>query len=139
MRPAIEYNPNQRFPSHKQLQGITMRVLIATFTLGLLAGCTNPSMQEMRASGPAKVYISAKKEDAVSKCILFAWQETTLKGGGMPMGLQPGRRGGSTVFVGNSEIFADVLSASSGSRVEYFNLGDSWASRILRPALETCL
>jgi hypothetical protein len=116
-----------------------MRILIGALAVALLAGCSTPSMTDMRAKGPAKTYSSVKKEDVLSKCILFAWQDGELSGGGMPMGMQPGRSAGPSVYAGNREYFADVSDTSAGASVKYYEVGNTWGSKILRSELEACL
>lgn len=116
-----------------------MRIFVGLMAALLLAGCSTPSMDELRQAGPVKSYSSAKSEDAVSRCVLFAWKDTGIKGGGVDSNIQPGRSSGSTVYFGNSEIFADITSAGSGSHISYYAISDSWVSKKLRPALETCL
>ncbi|WP_024718019.1 hypothetical protein [Pseudomonas putida] len=104
-----------------------------------VAGCSTPSMTELRARGAAATYQSAKKEDELAKCILFAWQDGKLSGGGMPMGMQPGRDSGVSIYAGRREYFADVNAASTGSSVSYYHIGSSWVSKALKSELETCL
>jgi len=116
-----------------------MRIVIGAFAMLLLAGCSSPSMTEMRASGPVKSYSSTKPETELSKCVLFAWQDTSLAGGNAQAHLQPGRSGGSTVYTQGNEYFADLIQKKGLTNVMYYEVGDTWISRKLRPALERCL
>lgn len=104
-----------------------------------VAGCSTPTMTELRARDAAATYQSAKKEDELAKCILFAWQDGKLSGGGMPMEMQPGRNSGVTVYAGRREYFADVNAAPAGSSVSYYHIGNTWISKALKSELETCL
>ena len=104
-----------------------------------IAGCSTPTMTEMRSRGPAATYQSTKSEDALAKCILFAWQDGKLSGGGMPMGIQPGRESGSSVYAGRREYFADVQGTPRGSSVRYYEIADNWGSKILKSELKACL
>lgn len=104
-----------------------------------VVGCSTPTMTELRARGAATSYQSAKKEDELAKCILFAWQDGKLSGGGMPMEMQPGRKSGLSVYAGRREYFADVDAAPTGSTVSYYHIGNTWISKALKSELETCL
>ncbi|WP_426201027.1 hypothetical protein [Pseudomonas sp. TWP3-1] len=116
-----------------------MKLFVGALALVALAGCSTPTMPEMRQSEPAKTYSSNKPEDALAKCILFAWQDSSLSGGGMPMGMQPGRDGGKSVYAGNREYFADVISAKQGTSIKYYEIANSWVSKILKSEIEACL
>lgn len=116
-----------------------MRVMILAFIIAGLAGCSAPSMSDMRATGPARTFTSTKAADALSKCILFGWQDSSLAGGGMPMAIQPGREGIATIYAGNREYFADVSNAYSGSVIQYYAVSDNWVSRDLLKPLQACL
>ncbi|AGZ36520.1 lipoprotein [Pseudomonas sp. VLB120] len=104
-----------------------------------IAGCSTPTMPEMRSKGAVSTYKSAKNEAELAKCILFAWQDGKLSGGGMPMGMQPGRASGVSVYAGQREYFADVSSTPQGSVVSYYEVSNSWVSKALKSELEACL
>lgn len=116
-----------------------MKLFVGALVLVALAGCSTPTMPEMRQSGPAKTYTSGKSEDALARCILFAWQDSSLSGGGMPMGMQPSRDGGTSVYAGNREYFADVTPSKQGANIKYYEIANTWASKILKPEIEACL
>lgn len=116
-----------------------MRVLIGALAVALLAGCATPTMPAMRDRGPVKTFSSVKSPDALAKCVLFAWQDSKLSGGGMVMAMQPGRNGGSTVYAGDREYFADITPTGTGSSVKYYAISNNWVSRDLQEPMTSCL
>jgi len=116
-----------------------MRILIGALAVALLAGCVSPTISQMRDKGPAGTYTSAKSEGDLSKCVLFAWQDTSLAGSAPTVSIQPGRDGGTTVTTGGNEYFVDLKSAGSKTSARYYEVGDTWISRKLQPKLKSCL
>ncbi|MFJ7792337.1 hypothetical protein [Pseudomonas sp. NPDC096950] len=116
-----------------------MKLFVGALALLTLAGCSTPTMPEMRQTGPAKTYSSNKPEDALAKCILFAWQDTSLAGGGAVAYIQPGRSGGVTVYTQGNEYFADIQQRKAKTTIQYFEVGHSWISKKLISSMETCI
>ena len=117
-----------------------MRRLICVMAAAVaLNGCAAPSLQEMRVSGPARSYVSAKAEADLSKCILFAWQDIRLAGEPNTATMQPGRDGGTTVTAHSNEYFADIKQGQGKTSVKYYRVGDTWISDRLTPAIQSCL
>ncbi|MBK3510698.1 hypothetical protein [Pseudomonas sp. MF6747] len=116
-----------------------MKLIIGVLALIALAGCATPTMPEMRQEGAFETYSSKKQDEAVAKCVLFAWQDIRLAGELNTASIQPGREGGYTVTAHGNEYFADVVSAKGKTIVRYYHVGNSWISERLRPPVKACL
>jgi hypothetical protein len=116
-----------------------MRMLIGALTLGVLAGCTAPAMNEARSQGPYKTFLSQKSGQLVAQCIQFAWQDESVFGVEGDAFIHSGSQNKLTVYTRGSEYFVDVLGGASGTTVNYYQtLSNSIAERRLS-ALATCL
>jgi hypothetical protein len=116
-----------------------MRFLALAVSIAALTGCSAPSMSEMRSQSPVQSYTSHKAEADIAKCILFAWQDTSLAGGNAQASIQPGRSGGSTVLTQGNEYFVDIAKQGSSTIIKYYEVGDTWISRKLRPGVVGCI
>lgn len=117
-----------------------MQRIIAAGVIALaLGGCT-ASPQEMRADGPMKTFTSAKPEQQVAECILYAWQNESLAGVHYPVSLQPKPGGGKTVVSANYREMADVTGGNSRTKVEFFSDSSmSWISDRRVANVKSCL
>jgi len=116
-----------------------MRMLIGAVALGLLAGCMAPNMNAARTGGPSKTFVSQKADQLVAQCIQFAWQDESVFGVEADAFLHQESKGGFTVYTRSSEYFADVMTAASGTTVNYYvTHNDAFAERRLA-GLATCL
>ena len=116
-----------------------MRVLIGAAALVLLAGCMAPTMNEARQTGPYKVLISKKADDALAKCVQYEWQNQPIFGGTPGATLQPGRDTGYTVFTEGSQYFVDIQLKGSGSEAKYYVVVGNWIANKRLTALQGCL
>lgn len=119
---------------------MTFRILAAFIGALLITGCAG-SIQEMREIGPQRVFASAKPEQQVAECILFAWQNQSLAGVHYDVSLLPKAGGGRTVANTGYREIADVQSSDTGSKVEFFSNGGrmTWISDKRVAALQSCL
>ena len=116
-----------------------MRILIGAVAVVLLAGCA--SMNEKRADGPERTFISKQDAVAVAECVLFAWQNQSLMGSHYGASIQPLPNSGRTVISTGEAEFADFKSDSKGSKVDlYFQTGlMDWRKNRRIEAVKTCL
>lgn len=115
------------------------RIFAAGVIALALGGCTT-SPQEMRADGPMKTFTSAKPEQQVAECILYAWQNESLAGVHYPVSLQPKPGGGKTVVSANYREMADVTGGNSRTKVEFFSDSSmSWISDRRAASVKSCL
>lgn len=104
-----------------------------------LGGCT-ASPQEMRADGPMDTFTSAKPEQQVAECILYAWQDESLAGVHYPVSLQPKPGGGKTVVSANYREMADVTGSNSRTKVDFYSDSSmGWISDRRAASVKTCL
>lgn len=104
-----------------------------------LGGCT-ASPQEMRADGPTETSTSAKSEQQVAECILYAWQNESLAGVHYNVSLQPKPGGGRTVVSANYREMVDVTGGNSRTNVEFFSDSSmSWISDRRAASAKSCL
>ena len=95
-------------------------LIVVLFSLvAMLAGCAS-TLEERRADGPQVSFSSTKTVDAVSRCILFSWQNYTWYAQPINALIQPNQYGGNTVSSG--EIFADVIPKSGKTQVNYYGM-----------------
>lgn len=104
-----------------------------------IAGCSTPTMPEMRSAGPSQTLESRKSEDEYAKCLLFAWQDMRLAGELNKASIQPGRNGGTTVLARDGGFFADISAVQGRTLVKYYEASDTWISKRLREPVKKCL
>lgn len=116
-----------------------MRMLIGTLAVVALAGCMGPGMNQARTTGPTKSFMSSKAGDAVAECIQFSWQDEAVFGVDAAAYLQPGYKGGTTVYTRGSEFFADVRHEGAGTVVDYYATNSKPIGARRLAAVATCL
>jgi uncharacterized protein YceK len=116
-----------------------MRILMVVLAATLLAGCAGSVMDNSRTKSPTKVLNSDKPEKVVAQCVQFAWQDEAVFGVDAGAYLQPGRKGGSTVYTRSAESFVDLSSDASGTVLSYYAQHDDFAAKRRLAALATCL
>lgn len=92
-----------------------MRILMVALAATLLAGCAGSAMNDARTKTPYKTLTSDKPEKIVAQCVQFAWQDEAVFGVDAGAYLQPGKKGGSTVYTRSAESFVDVTTDASGT------------------------
>ncbi|SDT27185.1 hypothetical protein SAMN05216598_4746 [Pseudomonas asplenii] len=97
-----------------------MRMLIGAVAAVALAGCMGPGMNQSRSTGPTKSFTSTKADNVVAQCIQFSWQDEKVFDVDAAAYLQPGYKGGSTVYTRGSEYFVDVRREAEGTVVDYY-------------------
>jgi hypothetical protein len=75
---------------------------------------------------PYKTLTSDKPEKVVAQCVQFAWQDEAVFGVDAGAYLQPGKKGGSTVYTRSAESFVDVSSDASGTALSYYAQKDDF-------------
>ena len=116
-----------------------MRILMAALAATVLAGCAGSVMDNARTQTPNKVLTSNKPEKIVAQCVQFAWQDEAVFGVDAGAYLQPGKKGGSTVYTRSAESFVDVSTDASGTVLNYFAQKDDFVAKRRLAALATCL
>ena len=115
------------------------RIIVAGAIALSLGGCTT-SPQEMRADGPMKTFTSAKAEQQVAECILYAWQNESLAGVHYDVNLQPKPGGGRSVVSADYREMVDVTASNGRTKVEFFsNSSMSWISDRRTESAKACL
>lgn len=103
-----------------------------------LTGCVQ-SMTAIRSGGATQTYTSEKPAEDLAKCVLFAWQDTSLAGSHALASIQPGRSGGVTVLTQGNEYFVDIEKQGAGSKAAFYQASETWISKKLRPGITGCL
>lgn len=116
-----------------------MRILMVALAATVLAGCAGSVMDDARTQTPNKVLTSNKPEKNVAQCVQFAWQDEAVFGVDAGAYLQPGKKGGSTVYTRSAESFVDVSTDASGTVLNYYAQKDDFVAKRRLAALATCL
>ena len=116
-----------------------MRTLTVALAATLLAGCAGSVMEQARTQAPYKVLTSDKPEQNVAQCVKFAWEDEAVFGVDAGAYLQPGRKGGSTVYTRSAESFVDLATDASGTTLSYYAKHDDFVAKRRLAALATCL
>ena len=116
-----------------------MRILMVALAATMLAGCAGSVMDNARTQTPNKVLTSNKPEKTVAQCVQFAWQDEAVFGVDAGAYLQPGKKGGSTVYTRSAESFVDVSTDASGTVLNYFAQKDDFVAKRRLAGLATCL
>ncbi|MBS4078573.1 MULTISPECIES: hypothetical protein [Pseudomonas] len=116
-----------------------MRILMVALAATVLAGCAGSAMDDARTQAPYKVMTSDKAEKLVAQCVQFAWQDEAVFGVDAGAYLQPGKKGGSTVYTRSAESFVDLSTEPSGTTLNYYAQKDDFVAKRRLAALATCL
>ncbi|MBL0798773.1 MULTISPECIES: hypothetical protein [Pseudomonas] len=116
-----------------------MRMLMVALATTLLAGCAGSAMEDARTQTPYKTLSSEKPEKDVARCVQFAWQDEAVFGVDAAAYLQPGKKGGSTVYTRSAESFVDLSTDASGTMLNYYAQKDDFVAKRRLAALATCL
>ncbi|WP_260961377.1 hypothetical protein [Pseudomonas citri] len=116
-----------------------MRTLMVALVATLLAGCAGSAMNEARTQAPYKTLTSDKPEQNVAQCVKFAWEDEAVFGVDAGAYLQPGKKGGSTVYTRSAESFVDLATDASGTTLSYYAKHDDFMAKRRLAALATCL
>ncbi|WP_285358848.1 hypothetical protein [Pseudomonas sp. lyk4-R2A-10] len=116
-----------------------MRMLMVALATTLLAGCAGSAMEDARTQTPYKTLSSEKPEKDVARCVQFAWQDEAVFGVDAAAYLQPGKKGGSTVYTRSAESFVDLSTDASGTVLNYYAQKDDFVAKRRLAALATCL
>lgn len=116
-----------------------MRMLMVALAVTLLAGCAGSVMNDARSGTPYKTLTSDKPEKVVAQCVQFAWQDEAVFGVDAGAYLQPGKKGGSTVYTRSAESFVDLSTAVTGTELSYYAQRDDFVAKRRLAALATCL
>ena len=116
-----------------------MRILMVALAATLLAGCAGSVMETARNGAPNKILSSDKPEKVVAQCVQFSWQDEAVFGVDAGAYLEPGMRGGSTVYTRSAESFVDIREEASGTALNYYAQKDDFVAKRRLAALATCL
>ncbi|MCE0464042.1 MULTISPECIES: hypothetical protein [Pseudomonas] len=116
-----------------------MRMLTVVLATTLLAGCAGSAMEHARTQAPYKTMTSDKPEQVVAQCVQFSWQDEAVFGVDAGAYLQPGKKGGSTVYTRSAESFVDLESGAQGTTLNYYARHDDFVAKRRLAALATCL
>ncbi|WP_434702954.1 hypothetical protein J3P85_18690 [Pseudomonas sp. Z1-12] len=116
-----------------------MRMLTVALAATLLAGCAGSAMNEARTQAPYKTLTSEKPEQVVAQCVQFSWQDEAVFGVDAGAYLQPGKKGGSTVYTRSAESFVDLHAGATGTELSYYAKQDDFVAKRRLAALATCL
>jgi len=114
-------------------------MLMVALATTLLAGCAGSAMEDARTQTPYKTLSSEKPEKDVARCVQFAWQDEAVFGVDAAAYLQPGKKGGSTVYTRSAESFVDLSTDASGTVLNYYAQKDDFVAKRRLAALATCL
>lgn len=116
-----------------------MRGVVAVVALVALAGCAGQALNQARAVGPTKTFVSAKAEQVVAQCIQFSWQDEAVFDVDAAAYLEASALKGTTVLTRGADYFADIRSEGGATAVSYYVAkSDKTAARRLA-AVATCL
>jgi hypothetical protein len=116
-----------------------MKSVIGMLALVLLAGCTTPTMTEMRQEEPRQVLHSTKADKVIADCVQHAWQNMPVFEGKSGATQERGSNGGYTVATVGEAYFVDIQADASGSVAKYYAMTYRWISRKHLAALQDCL
>jgi len=116
-----------------------MRMLTVALAATLLAGCAGSAMEQARTQAPYKTMTSSKPEQVVAQCVQFSWQDEAVFGQDAGAYLQPGKKGGSTVYTRSAESFVDLKTDATGTTLNYYARHDDFVAKRRLAALATCL
>lgn len=116
-----------------------MRMLTVALAATLLVGCAGSAMNQARTQSPYKTLSSDKPERDVAQCIQFSWQDEAVFGVDAGAYLQPGKKGGSTVYTRSAESFVDLETRETGTVLNYYAKHDDFVAKRRLAALATCL
>ena len=116
-----------------------MRILMVALAVTLLAGCAGSVMDDARTKTPYKTLKSNKPTTIVAECVQFSWQDEAVFGVDASAYLEPGKKGGSTVYTRSAEAFVDVTTDASGTQLNYYAQKDDFVAKRRLAALATCL
>ena len=116
-----------------------MRILMVALALTLLAGCAGSVMSDARSKPAYKTLNSDKPAKDVAQCVQFSWQDEAVFGVDAAAYLQPGEKGGTTVYTRSAESFVDVTTDASGTVLSYYVQHDDFVAKRRLAALATCL
>ncbi|SFB12265.1 hypothetical protein SAMN03159488_01989 [Pseudomonas sp. NFIX10] len=116
-----------------------MRMLTVALAAILLVGCAGSAMNEARTQAPYKTLTSDKPEQVVAQCVQFSWQDEAVFGVDAGAYLQPGKKGGSTVYTRSAESFVDLHAGATGTELSYYAKHDDFVAKRRLAALATCL
>ena len=116
-----------------------MRILMVALAVTLLAGCAGSVMSDARSKPPYKTLNSDKPARDVAQCVQFSWQDEAVFGVDAAAYLQPGKKGGSTVYTRSAESFVDLSTDASGTVLNYYAQKDDFVAKRRLAALATCL
>ncbi|MGE8067726.1 hypothetical protein [Pseudomonas sp. NPDC089569] len=116
-----------------------MRILMVALAATLLAGCAGSVMNDARSKPANKVLKSDKPAQVVAECVQFSWQDESVFGVDASAYLQPGVKGGTTVYTRSAESFVDVTTDASGTVLSYYAQHDDFVAKRRLAALATCL
>jgi hypothetical protein len=116
-----------------------MKLVIGTLALAVLAGCTTPTMNEMRQEAPRKILHSKKAEKVIADCVQREWQDMPVFEGRSGSTQEPGNKGGYTVAAVGEAYFVDIQADASGSVAKYYAATYRWIARKHLTALQSCL
>lgn len=116
-----------------------MRMLTVALAASLLAGCAGSAMNQARTQAPYKTLASDKPAQVVAQCVQFAWQDEAVFGVDAAAYLQPGEKGGLTVYTRSAESFVDVLAGANGTALNYYAQHEDFVAKRRLAALATCL
>ncbi|MGJ7514702.1 hypothetical protein ACSFE6_10245 [Pseudomonas baetica] len=116
-----------------------MRILMVALAVTMLAGCAGSVMSDARSKPPYKTLNSDKPAKDVAQCVQFSWQDEAVFGVDASGYLQPGEKGGTTVYTRSAESFVDVTTDASGTVLSYYAQHDDFVAKRRLAALATCL
>ncbi|MBC3374948.1 hypothetical protein HU762_13435 [Pseudomonas sp. SWRI92] len=116
-----------------------MRMLMVAVAATLLVGCAGSAMEQARTQAPYKTLTSDKPELNVAQCVKFAWEDEAVFGVDAGAYLQPGKKGGSTVYTRSAESFVDIQASATGTALNYYAKQDDFVAKRRLAALATCL
>jgi hypothetical protein len=114
-------------------------MLTVALAATLLAGCAGSAMNEARTQTPYRTLTSSKAEQVVAQCVQFSWQDEAVFGVDAGAYLQPGKKGGSTVYTRSAESFVDLEASATGTALNYYAKHDDFMAKRRLAALATCL
>jgi hypothetical protein len=87
-----------------------------------------------------QTFTSAKSEQQVAECILYAWQNESLAGVHYSVSLQPKPGGGKTVVSANYREMADVTGSNGRTKVDFYSDSSmGWISDRRAASTKTCI
>ncbi len=96
-----------------------MKKPVTFIALFLLVGCVN--MQDLRKNEPAVTYTSNKSVANIANCILYGWQQKSIRYGNVFIQDNINLDSGKTVYSETQSEMADVFTKNGITQINFYH------------------